>query len=317
MLKLIGHGSESPGKVVAMRVLALCESKERAGSHPGWACCATTDPAHYSALRWCVLLALLASAAVHAEDRTDGLLAILEPSVSRGALPPDAAPPPAAVPVADKSQSRSDALSLAPPRMVGDDDGPDLQQPAYASLSRRAGSADDAPGSGAIDRQVETFRSAPRPARLHLDDVSSATGFAEGGVRRMALAMDTPLSRNADGLTLQSRVEMAYRPGMAPVPGNWDAPPGESSATGLSVRLYGSRPTRISGVYPFVEADWWQDNRAKSININGTRIDTDLLRGLLSFNVGAHRNSVTGLKVWMKARGGHNAGATLGARYRW
>ncbi|MNR47001.1 hypothetical protein D3C85_1660490 [compost metagenome] len=66
-----------------------------------------------------------------------------------------------------------------------------------------------------------------------------------------------------------------------------------------------------------MEADWWQDNRARTININGTRIDTDLLRGLLSFNVGAQRNSITGLKVWMKARGGRNAGATLGARYRW
>jgi hypothetical protein len=28
-------------------------------------------------------------------------------------------------------------------------------------------------------------------------------------------------------------------------------------------------------VSTFVEADWWQDNRASTININGTRIDTD------------------------------------------
>ncbi len=189
---------------------------------------------------------------------------------------------------------------------------------SHASLSAQSRPIDDAPGPGAIDRQVETFRGAPRPTRLHLDDVTSATGFVDSSVRSMALAMNTPLSRNAEGLTLQSRVEMAYRPGMSPVGNNWDAPPGESSATGLAVRLYGSRPTRISGVYPYVEADWWQDNRAKTININGTRIDTDLLRGLLSFNVGAQRNSITGLKVWMKARGGRNAGVQrFGARRRW
>ena len=99
--------------------------------------------------------------------------------------------------------------------------------------------------------------------------------------------------------------------------GDWDAPPGEATATGLAVRLYGSKPTRLNGVYPFVEADWWQDNRAKVININGTRIDTDLLRGLFSFNIGAHSNSITGLKLWVKARGGRNPGGTLGARYRW
>ncbi|HEY4802334.1 MAG TPA: hypothetical protein VIH96_06915, partial [Paraburkholderia sp.] len=75
--------------------------------------------------------------------------------------------------------------------------------------------------------------------------------------------------------------------------------------------------TRLNGVYPFVEADWWQDNRARTININGTRIDTDMLRGLFSFNVGAHSNSITGLKLWVKAHAGRNAGGTLGARYRW
>lgn len=259
-----------------------------------------------------MLLALLASAAavVHAEERD-----VWPPPDLAHHAPQDPAPPDGAMAPPPVAQTSETADSLVPPRMVDGDDGPGLPRPVYASLSQRTGSADDAPGPGAIDRTVETFRSAPRPARLHLDDMSA--GFADSTVRTMALAMNTPLSRSGEGLTLQSRVEMAYRPGMSAVANNWDPAPGEASATGLAVRLYGSRPTRISGVYPYVEADWWQDNRARTININGTRIDTDLLRGLLSFNVGAQRNSITGLKVWMKARGGRNAGATLGARYRW
>jgi len=260
-------------------------------------------------------MALMAGAVVVHAEEADSWNAPAAASAPAPEPTGEGAAPPELASGRPKSPAQPDAL--APPRMVDGDDGPGLPRPHYASLSAQSRPVDDAPGPGAIDRQVETYRGAPRPARLHLDDVTSATGFVDSSVRSMALAMNTPLSRNAEGLTLQSRVEMAYRPGMSPVGNNWDAPPGESSATGLAVRLYGSRPTRISGVYPYVEADWWQDNRAKTININGTRIDTDLLRGLLSFNVGAQRNSITGLKVWMKGRAGRNPGATLGARYRW
>ncbi|WP_180863085.1 hypothetical protein [Cupriavidus pauculus] len=226
--------------------------------------------------------------------------------------PPDQAP---------RSTAPNDAApSFAPPRMVIVDDDPDLPIPVHASR----GSPESAPefepiaiNLASIDRVVERFSSAPRAPLVHVEDATTATGLVDSRARSMAVAFDAPLSRSGTGLTLQSRVEMAYRPGMAPVQGNWDAPPGEASATGLAVRLYSSKPTRLNGVYPFVEADWWQDNRAKTININGTRIDTDLLRGLFSFNIGAHSSSTTGLRLWMKARGGRNAGGTLGARYRW
>ncbi|SDD71286.1 hypothetical protein SAMN05216345_11423 [Cupriavidus sp. YR651] len=318
-----------------MSVLKLYGREERAGSHPGWGRCVAADPGHHPVLHWCFLLALLASAAAHADfasgppgDEGPRVWVTVEPE--EPAAPPVAAEPPVSAtptvsevpPVSATSPTPAaipETPSMVPPRMISEDENPDLPVPVHASLPPR--SAPDAdhdthPLSG-IDREVVSFREGPRRPLLHLDDVATATGFVDSRVRSMALALDTPLSRNANGLTLQSRVEMAYRPGLSPVPGNWDAPPGEANATGLAVRLYGSKPTRLNGVYPFVEADWWQDNRARTININGTRIDTDVLRGLLSFNIGAHSNSTTGLKLWVKARGGKNAGGTLGARYRW
>ncbi|WP_019451496.1 hypothetical protein [Cupriavidus sp. BIS7] len=258
-------------------------------------------------------MVLLASAAACAEERASG--------------PPGTdAPPPIvqderATESAPAGTATAEEPSLVPPRMVTADDDPDLPVPVHALASEQAPIVSNEPeavgSAGPIDRRIETYRAGARPTVMHLDDATTATGFVDGNVRSMALAMDAPLSRSGGGPTLQSRVEMAYRPGTAPVAGNWDAPPGEASATGLAVRLYGSKPTRLSGVYPFVEADWWQENRAKVININGTRIDTDMLRGLFTFNVGAHSNSITGLKLWVKAHAGRNAGGTLGARYRW
>ena len=296
-----------------MSVLLTCGREEGAGHCPGRERCVTAHPGHHPCLHLGFLIMLLASAAACAEELMSG--------PPGGDAPPtivqdkrDAGTPPAEAAVPETP-------SLVPPRMVSEDDDPDLPVPVHALASEQvsvASSDHEVVGSaGSIDRHIETYRASARPAVLHLDDVTTATGFVDSSVRSMALAMDTPLSRSGSGATLQSRVEMAYRPGMAPVPGNWDAPPGEASATGLAVRLYSSKPTRLNGVYPFVEADWWQDNRARTININGTRIDTDLLRGLLSFNIGAHSNSTTGLKLWVKARGGRNAGGTLGARYRW
>ena len=296
-----------------MSVLFTCGRGEGAGHCPGWERCVGTHPGHHSCLHLGFLIVLLASAAACAEELASG--------------PPGADTPPSIV--QDKRDAGTslakattpESPSLEPPRMVAADDDPDQPAPVDVLASEQMavpGGEHEVVGSaGPIDRQVETYRAGARPAMLHLDDMTTATGFVDGSTRTMALAMDTPLSRNGSGPTLQSRVEMAYRPGMAPVPGNWDAPPGEANATGLAVRLYSSAPTRLNGVYPFVEADWWQDNRARTININGTRIDTDLLRGLLSFNVGAHSNSTTGLKLWVKARAGRNAGGTLGARYRW
>lgn len=272
-------------------------------------------PAHRPGLPLCLLLAMLSCAVAQAEESVG-----VPPFVAPPMLvdPPPADPAPVAVGAAAAKPATPDAM--APPRMVIVDDDPDLPIPVHASHSAplpASGDADHvAVNLASIDRVVERFSSAPRPP-LHVDDASTATRFVDGNARSMALSLDAPLSRGGNGLTLQSRVEMAYRPGVSPTSGNWDAPPGEATATGLAVRLYGSKPTRLNGVYPFVEADWWQDNRAKVININGTRIDTDLLRGLFSFNIGAHSNSITGLKLWVKARGGRNPGGTLGARYRW
>lgn len=155
----------------------------------------------------------------------------------------------------------------------------------------------------------------PRAMSLHLDDVTTATGFGDSRVRALALALDAELPRMG-GITIQPRLEVAYRSPNPALPTFMD-PTSEVSATGLAVRLYGSTPTRLSGVYPFVQADWWQDNRSKIININGTRIDTDMLRGLFSFNIGAHSNSRTGLRVWFKVKAGSNPSGTIGARYRW
>jgi len=270
-------------------------------------------PGHHPCLHLSFLLVLLASAAACAEELASGPPGIdAPPPIVQDKQAADSAP---------AGDVTAEAPSLVPPRMVDADDDPDLPVPVHALASEQApvdGAEHEAAGGrGSIDRHVESYRAGARPAVLHLDDVTTATGFVDGNVRSMALAMDTPLSRSGSGPTLQSRVEMAYRSGTAPVAGNWDAPPGEASATGLAVRLYSSKPTRLNGVYPFVEADWWQDNRARTININGTRIDTDMLRGLFSFNVGAHSNSITGLKLWVKAHAGRNAGGTLGARYRW
>lgn len=299
-----------------MSVQMMCGREERAGLCSGRARCACVHAAH-SGLPLCFVLALLACAVVHAEESFDGMsrhdgLQLVQDAHAPEPPPPDHAALPAMPPDA--------APSLMPPRMVVADDDPDLPIPVHASRTSPEAAGDAEPVAinlASIDRVVERFSSAPRSRMIHVDDATTATGIVDSRARSMALALDAPLSRSGAGLTLQSRVEMAYRPGMAPVPGNWDAPPGEVNATGLAVRLYGSQPTRLKGVYPFVEADWWQDNRAKVINVNGTRIDTDLLRGLLSFNIGAHSNSTTGLRLWVKARGGRNAGGTLGARYRW
>lgn len=293
--------------------------EERAGQLPGRAYCACLHAAH-PGLPLCFVLALLACAVAHAEESFDGMSGRDALQFVQDARTPETPPPPPPDQAAPPVVTEAAGPSVMPPRMVVSNDDPDLPIPVHASRTLPEPMPESEPiaiNLASIDRVVQRFSSTPRAPLVHVDDATTATGLVDSRARSMALALDAPLSRSGTGLTLQSRVEMAYRPGMAPVPGNWDAPPGEASATGLAVRLYSSKPTRLNGVYPFVEADWWQDNRAKTININGTRIDTDLLRGLFSFNIGAHSNSTTGLRLWVKARGGRNAGGTLGARYRW
>ncbi|MDQ0142269.1 hypothetical protein J2T05_003885 [Cupriavidus necator] len=180
-----------------------------------------------------------------------------------------------------------------------------------------AGPDEDAPGLASVDRETAAMPEHPRRISLHLDDITTASGFADSRMRTMALAVDAVVPR-AGGLTIQPRVQLAYQPAMSTTSDTSpQAMPGDASATGIGVRLYGAQPTRLAGIYPFVEADWWQDSRKQVININGTKIDADLLRGLFAFNIGAHGNTKTGMKLWFKVRAGRNPGGTVGARYRW
>lgn len=235
----------------------------------------------------------------------------------------------------------SNALAL-PPRIAGDDlpappaptawpSVEDAQVPLVASISKwywtggspPPGADNDVPGLGAaVPHPLYAEPANPsRPVQLflHLDDVTSATGFVGGGVQSMAVALDTVVPRSG-GLTIQPRLQLAYQPGaQKSAPGFLAGQPADASAAEVVVRVYGTQPTRLTGangVYPFVEADLWQD-RKQVININGTRIDPDMLRGLLSLNLGAHGSTNGGVKLWLKLKAGHNPGGTFGARYRW
>lgn len=259
--------------------------EERGAGHcPGGARCVAADIRLRCFLHGCCLLALMLSALSRAEY-ADGL------------------------PIAEAA---TDVATSAPAEVMT------LASFGPPPLSHEAVDVEYAPPSQPASRALGAVANRMSEARgmsLHLDDVTTATGFADSRIRALALALDAEVPRMG-GVTIQPRVEVAYRASNTVLPAFMD-PQSEVSATGLAVRLYGSRPTRLNGVYPFVEADWWQDNRAKVININGTRIDTDLLRGLFSFNIGAHGNPSTGLKVWFKAKAGSNPSATIGARYRW
>ncbi len=196
---------------------------------------------------------------------------------------------------------------------------PPSSSPSSSPLPRAfgAGPDDDAPGLAAVERETAALPERARRLSLHLDDITTASGFADNRVRTMALAVDAVVPR-AGGLTIQPRLQLAYQPATSADPNQLaQAMPGDASATGIGVRLYGAQPTRLAGIYPFVEADWWQDSRKQVININGTKIDADLLRGLFSFNIGAHGNTKTGMKLWFKVRAGRNPSGTVGARYRW
>lgn len=207
-----------------------------------------------------------------------------------------------------------------PPSMIGESDY-DVPLPPQSARAIEPQMVDEpAPGPLVAARTGDTEPSAGRAQQrllLHLDDASTATGLPESRARAVALAFDAVVPRGG-GLTIQPRVQVAYQPGAtnATQLAAGDAL-GDRNSTGLGVRLYGVQPTRLAGVYPFVEADWWQDSRKQTLNINGTKIDTDLLRGLFSFNIGAHSSTSTGTKLWFKVRAGHNPGATVGARYKW
>lgn len=318
MLKLIGQGTYNVPKVVAM--MRLSSSREReAGTCPGWHPCAAHRGHGLHHLQCCCILAMLMCALAQADD------AVPE-SNGQGVsgwgwdLPPPAQQATADVPdlLVAGTKSPDAPARLAEPVTVEYAALPPPSPSSSLPLAVGPGPDDDAPGLAAFDRETAAMPERPRRISLHLDDITTGGGFADSRVRTMALAMDAVVPR-AGGLTIQPRVQLAYQPGMPAVSGGMppQAMPGDSSATGVGVRLYGAQPTRLAGIYPFVEADWWQDSRKQTININGTKIDTDLLRGLFSFNIGAHGNTSTGVKLWFKVRAGRNPGGTVGARYRW
>ncbi|WP_432260742.1 hydrolase [Cupriavidus sp. TMH.W2] len=297
--------------------VVLSSSREReAGANPGWHGCAAHPGVVLHYLHCCSILAMLMCALAHADEAVpdgQGLSGWDQP------LQANLAPPaPPADQVAARAEAPGWAVQPAEPIVVEyAAPRPPSPPPPALPLVMAPGPDDDAPGLAAVDRETAAMPERPRRLSLHLDDVTSAGGFADNRVRTMALAVDAVVPR-AGGLTIQPRLQMAYQPGMSPVsPTQSEILPGDASATGIGVRLYGAQPTRLAGIYPFVEADWWQDSRKQVININGTKIDADLLRGLFSFNIGAHGNTATGVKLWFKVRAGHGPSGTVGARYRW
>lgn len=286
--------------------------EKAAGACSGRCECAAVSARHTS-LKYCCILAALACAAAHAEEgfADGGTVSGTAPARVEMAVPPD--PPvvlpdtPLEVPPRIEHQSRTAAVDAPVP----------MTSIAKAARSNGVEADDDLPVLASVYRYRESTSASVPPPRVHIDDASSANGIVDGRVRSVALAYDAVVPR-AGGLTIQPRVELAYRPGMSPAPDAMESMyPGDASLAGVALRLYSAKPTRLHGIYPFVEADWWQEGRKQIININGTRIDTEMLRGLFSFNIGAHSNGVTGLKLWFKLRGGRNPGGTVGARYRW
>ncbi|MBP0619602.1 hydrolase [Cupriavidus consociatus] len=305
--------------------MVLSSSREReAGSCSGWHPCAAHPGPILHHLQCCSILAVLMCALAHADDAvpervadSQGVFGWDQPLQAQAAPAPVAEAPETLVAGADMPAGAPAFFSSAPEPVTIEYATRAPEPSSSLPLARGAGPDDDAPGLAAVDRDLVAVADRPRRLTLHMDDVTSAGGFVDSRVRTMALAVDAVVPR-AGGLTIQPRLQLAYQPGMSPVSGvQAQGMPGDSSATGIGIRLYGAQPTRLAGIYPFVEADWWQDSRKQSININGTKIDADLLRGLFSFNIGAHGNTATGVKLWFKVKAGRNPGGTVGARYRW
>ncbi|MGO4326568.1 hypothetical protein AB4Z48_19560 [Cupriavidus sp. 2TAF22] len=292
---------------------------------------------HACCLRCCSVLAFLVATLAQAEERPAGGGAGLAWDPFESESPTQVASNEAVVvvvvmkPAASDEQSGASAAvptelpagaTAAQPSLAASLGG--WGRPAVALSSGPPSTAyNDAPGPLAAAAGIVYTEPAPRPARpavsLHLDDVTSATGYVGNRVQSLALALDTVLPQ-AGGLTIQPRVQIAYQSGAdRGGSGFLGVQPGDASAAEVMVRLYRTQPTRLTGangIYPFVEADLWQD-RKQVININGTRIDPDMLRGLLSLNVGAHGSTNGGVKLWLKLKAGRSPGGTLGARYRW
>lgn len=307
-----------------MTVVLSSSTEREAGTNPGRHGCAAHPGIVHHHLHYCAILAMLMCALAHADESLPDLHDAsaddlpLQASLARPGPAEPAEPAQVSDTLADSSGPGGWMVQPVEPVVVEYAAVALPSAPSSASpRAMGAGPDDDAPGLAAVDRETASMPERPRRLSLHLDDITTASGFADNRMRTMALAVDAVVPR-AGGLTIQPRLQLAYQPGMGADPNvPPQAMPGDASATGIGVRLYGAQPTRLAGIYPFVEADWWQESRKQVININGTKIDADLLRGLFSFNIGAHGNTKTGVKLWFKVRAGRNPSGTVGARYRW
>lgn len=310
--------------------MPLSGRERGAGRYPGGARCAEADIRRRCFVHGCCLMTLMLGAlmlseisrAEYAESLFAEATVPADASVDTSAAAPVSSAPFAAANASHVTQTDSASDSAWDPPPAGEamtiasfGPPPLTERTVVVEYASRDTSANDMRGPSLMERHPVATPMAQRGVSLHVDDITAASGLVDTRARALALALDAEVPRMG-GVTIQPRVEMAYRPPNPALPSFMD-PSTDISATGLAVRLYGSKPTRLSGVYPFVEADWWQDNRAKVININGTRIDTDLLRGLFSFNIGAHSNSTTGMRLWFKVKAGSKPSGTIGARYRW
>ncbi|SOY67468.1 conserved hypothetical protein [Cupriavidus taiwanensis] len=306
-----------------MTVVLSSSTEREAGTNPGWHGCAAHPGIVHHHLHFCAMLAMLMCALAHADEALPDFqgASASEPPLQASLAQADPAElAQASGRLADGYEASGWMVQPVEPVVVEYAAmPPPSPSPSSATLPHATGAGpdDDAPGLAAVDRETASMPERARRLSLHLDDITTASGFADNRVRTMALAVDAVVPR-AGGLTIQPRLQLAYQPGTSADPNMPpQAMPGDASATGIGVRLYGAQPTRLAGIYPFVEADWWQDSRKQVININGTKIDADLLRGLFSFNIGAHGNTKTGMKLWFKVRAGRNPSGTVGARYRW
>lgn len=314
--------------------MVLLSRERKTGVAAGRACVGTNHRRTCRCHRWrygsCV--ALLLTAMAQAESATPGSEAVLgwqplgedEAAALLAALDPASTSPPPD-PFQSANSTAQASVPQAPLAELSAPSGPSTPSsapvllaslPSSSALAQMAAESESAIRA-ALAADASHGDGARRPTwLLHADDAASASGFVDTRVRTLSLALDAVLPRS--GVTIQPRVQLAFQPRDDGLPNPaLAAMPADDRATGLAVRLYGAQPTRLAGVYPFVEADLWQDSSRKTININGTRIDTDLLRGLFSFNIGAHGSTRGGVKIWVKVKTGRNAGGIIGARYRW
>jgi hypothetical protein len=291
-------------------------SREREGGADVAPACTCVNGRHTGrchSLQCCSVLAVLLGGAAQAEERSPGGDASSSWDRPLGGELVAMVTPPRTPSSSSLSNASPDASSSSSAPSDRQSAGAPTSAFALPALAAAADAFHDAPAPGGVE--PEPSRPLYASLHLHADDASSATGIVDSRVQSLAVALDTVLP--GSGVTVQPRVELAYRPYAGLPNPELGAISRNGGGTGIALRLYGSQPSRTAGIHPFVEASWWQVSRSQTIDVIGTRIDTEKLRGLFALNVGAHGTTKAGVKLWMKVKLGRNAGATIGARYHW